>query len=75
MLKAAADAEARGWKVWEDKTNWYLDQLKAKKGMKVQPPSPALAGRLQEGRRAAHADWLKKAGADGQAMVEAYKKM
>ena len=25
---------------WADKTDWYLDQLKAK-GMKVQPPSPA----------------------------------
>ena len=52
ILKAAAAAEARGWKVWEDKANWYLDQLKAK-GMKVQAPSPALAVRLQEGRRAA----------------------
>ena len=53
ILKAAAAAEARGWKAWEDKANWYLDQLKAK-GMKVQPPSPALDDRLQEGRRAAH---------------------
>ena len=35
ILKAAATAEARGWKAWEDKANWYLDQLKAK-GMKVQ---------------------------------------
>src|SRR3954469_14916902 len=37
--KAAAVAETRGWKVWEAKANWYVDQLKAK-GMKVQPPSP-----------------------------------
>ena len=52
ILKAAAAAETRGWKAWEDKTNWYLDELKAK-GMKVQPPSAALEGRLQEDRRAA----------------------
>jgi TRAP-type C4-dicarboxylate transport system substrate-binding protein len=35
ILKAAATAEARGWKSWQDKASWYLDQLKAK-GMKVQ---------------------------------------
>ena len=53
MLKAAATAEERGWKMWQDKSGWYLDQLKAH-GMKVLPPSPALQGRLEEGRRAAH---------------------
>jgi hypothetical protein len=34
--------------MWEEKTGWYLDQLKAK-GMKVQAPSRARR-RLQEGR-------------------------
>ena len=53
VLKAAAAAEERGWKVWENKTEWYHDEI-AKKGMKVLKPSPALAGRLQEGRRSAH---------------------
>ena len=28
LLKAAADAEARGWKLSEEKNGWYLDQLK-----------------------------------------------
>src|SRR6476659_925350 len=28
VLKAAADAETRGWKVSAEKTNWYTDQLK-----------------------------------------------
>src|SRR5688500_4679557 len=42
ILKAAAAAEPRGWKMWQDKASWYLDQLKAK-GMKVQAPSDALA--------------------------------
>ena len=74
ILKAAAVAEARGWKAWQDKANWYLDQLKAK-GMKVLPPSPALAAGFKKVGEQLTADWLKKAGPDGQAIVEAYKKM
>ena len=74
ILKAAAAAEARGWKAWEDKANWYLDQLKAK-GMKVQAPSPALASGFMMVGEQLTADWLKKAGGDGQAIVEAYMKM
>lgn len=74
LLKASATAEARGWKAWEEKTNWYLDQLKAR-GMKVQPPSEALkAGFLKAGETLT-ADWLKKAGPSGQAIIDAYKKM
>lgn len=74
ILKASAAAEARGWKAWEEKTNWYLDQLKAK-GMKVNAPSPALAAGFKKAGDTLTADWLKKAGADGQAIVDAYKKM
>ncbi|KRE23884.1 C4-dicarboxylate ABC transporter substrate-binding protein [Bosea sp. Root483D1] len=74
ILKASAAAEARGWKMWEEKTNWYLDQLKAK-GMKVQAPSAALAAGFKKAGETLTADWLKKAGADGQAIVDAYKKM
>ena len=53
VLKAAAAAETRGWKLAEEKTGWYLDQLKANK-MKVLPPSAAAEGRPAEDRRAAH---------------------
>ena len=74
IVKAAATAETRGWKMWEDKANWYLDQLKAK-GMKVLPPSPALAAGFKKVGEQITADWLKKAGPDGQAIVDAYKKM
>jgi TRAP-type C4-dicarboxylate transport system substrate-binding protein len=74
ILKAAAAAETRGWKAWEEKSNWYLDQLKAK-GMTVQPPSAALKAGFQKIGEQLTADWLKKAGAEGQAMVDAYKKM
>jgi TRAP-type C4-dicarboxylate transport system substrate-binding protein len=74
ILKAAAAAEARGWKSWQDKTRWYLDQL-ASRGMKVQPPSPALAAGFKKVGEQLTADWLKKAGSEGQAVVDAYKKM
>ena len=53
VLKAAATAEERGWKSWEEKTKWYHDEI-AKKGMKVAPPGAELCRRLQEDRRAAH---------------------
>ena len=74
ILKAAATAETRGWKAWEDKSGWYIDQLKAK-GMIVQPPSPELKAGFRKIGEQLTADWLKKAGADGQAIVDAYKKM
>lgn len=74
ILKASATAEERGWKMWEEKAGWYLEQLKAK-GMKVQAPSPALAAGFKKAGETLTADWLKKAGAEGQAIVDAYKKM
>jgi len=74
VLKAAAAAEVRGWKLWENKTEWYHDEI-AKKGMKVQKPSPALEAGFKKVGEQLTADWLKKAGAEGQAVIDAYKKM
>jgi len=74
VLKASADAEARGWKMMREKTDWYLSELKAK-GMKVGAPSPELASGFRKLGETLTADWLKKAGAEGQQVVEAYKKM
>ncbi len=74
ILKAAATAEERGWKAWEAKTTWYFNELKAK-GMKVQTASPELKAGFQKAGETLTADWLKKAGAEGQAIVDAYKKM
>ena len=70
ILKAAATAEERGWKMWQEKAGWYLDQLKAK-GMKVQAPSPELAAGFKKAGETLTADWLKKAGAEGQAIIDA----
>jgi TRAP-type C4-dicarboxylate transport system substrate-binding protein len=73
VLKAAATAEKRGWKMWQDKSGWYLDQLKSH-GMKVLPPGPTLQAGLKKVGEQLTADWLKKAGADGEAVIAAYKK-
>ena len=72
IVKAAATAEARGWKAWQDKSGWYLDQLKAK-GMKVQAPSDVLATGFKKVGEQLTPAWLTTAGAEGQAMVDAYK--
>ena len=74
VLKAAADAEARGWKTSEEKTKWYLEQL-AKNGMMVAPPVPAFAGELKKIGDTMTSEWTKQAGPDGQAIVDAYRKM
>ena len=73
IQKAAQAAEERGWRISAAKTRWYTDQLAAK-GMKVQPPSDALKAGFQKVGEQLTADWLKKAGAEGQAVVDAYRK-
>ena len=73
VLKAAAAAETRGWKMWQEKSGWYLAQLKSH-NMKVQPPSPQLKAGLKKIGDQLTADWLKKAGKDGEAVIAAYKK-
>ena len=74
VLRLAKTAEERGWKVWETKTEWYHDEI-AKKGMKVQKPSKALEDGFKKIGEQLTADWLKRAGAEGQAVVDAYRKM
>jgi TRAP-type C4-dicarboxylate transport system substrate-binding protein len=73
ILKAAAIAEERGWKLAEEKSKWYLEQLTANK-MKVIPPPPALKAGLEKIGEQLTADWSKKAGPDGEAVIAAYKK-
>src|SRR5450755_4065784 len=74
LLKAAADAEVRGWKASEEKNGWYLDQLK-QKGMTIVKPAPQLTNDLKKVGDTMLQDWQKKAGPEGQAVVDAYKKM
>jgi TRAP-type transport system periplasmic protein len=72
VLKAAADAEARGWAVSQEKNDWYKKAL-TEKGMKIHAPSPKLMADMQQVGTIMLADWEKQAGPDGQAIVASYK--
>ncbi len=73
LVKAAAAAEARGWKVSEDKNTLYLEQL-AKNGMKVEKPSAQLKADLVNIGATIASEWSKQTGADGQTVLDAYRK-
>ena len=73
VLKAAATAQARGWKTSEEKNKWYIDQLAAH-GMKVLPPGASLKAGLENVGNQLTEEWLEKASGDGRTVVAAYKK-
>jgi TRAP-type C4-dicarboxylate transport system substrate-binding protein len=58
----------------DEKTQWYYEQLR-KNGMAVHKPSAQLAAGLKKVGDEMLQDWLKKAGPDGQAVVDAYRRM
>ena len=73
VLKAAADAETRGWKSSEEKNGWYIEQLKGK-GMNIVAPTAQLTTDLKKVGEVMLADWIKKSGAEGQAVVDTFRK-
>ena len=73
VVKAAADAEVRGWKVSEEKNEFYKKAL-AEKGMKILAPSPKLVADFRQVGGIMKADWTKRAGPDGEALLAAYDK-
>ena len=73
LLKAAADAEARGWATSERKTNEDLDLLR-KNGMTVYPPSAQLQSDMHKVGDTMLKEWLDKAGPEGKALIDAYRK-
>ena len=72
VLKAAAAAEARGWKLSEEKNGWYVDQLK-QKGMTIVKPSEQLTADLRRVGNVMLAEWLRKSGAEGRKVIDAYR--
>ncbi|AOB31178.1 C4-dicarboxylate ABC transporter substrate-binding protein [Bordetella sp. H567] len=73
LKKAAAQAEERGWKLSQEKNTWYQQEL-TRNGMAIVTPTPALTQGLQKVGEQMIAEWVKSAGADGQAMIDAYRK-
>ncbi|MBI5257978.1 MAG: TRAP transporter substrate-binding protein [Burkholderiales bacterium] len=73
VLKVAADAGARGWRISEQKDAEYLKELAAK-GMVVDTASEGLKRELKLIGGRMTTEWLKSAGDDGKAVIEAYRK-
>jgi TRAP-type C4-dicarboxylate transport system substrate-binding protein len=73
VLKAAADAETRGWAASQKVNTDTLAILKTN-GMAVEPPSAALKADMQKVGETMVKEWLEKAGPEGQAMLDAYRK-
>jgi TRAP-type C4-dicarboxylate transport system substrate-binding protein len=71
VLAAAAKAEARGWKMSQAETDQKIAVLK-KNGIKIVTPSANLMGSLKNIGKIMSAEWSKKAGDQGQALLRAY---
>ena len=73
VLKAAADAEVRGWAASKKTNTESLEKLKAG-GMQILPPSAALKSDMKKVGDTMLTEWLAKAGDEGKALVDAFKK-
>lgn len=73
LLDAAAAAETRGWDVSRVE-NQKLKETMASKGINIMEPSPKLVGELATIGRTISDEWAKRAGTDGQAVLDAYRK-
>lgn len=74
VLKASAEAETRGWALSKAKNNEYLDLL-MKKGMNVVAPSARLREDMAKVGNVMLQEWLQKTGPEGQAIIDAYRKL
>jgi TRAP-type C4-dicarboxylate transport system substrate-binding protein len=74
VLKAAADAEKRGWEGSRKTNTDSLQKLKAN-GMTIHTPSAQLKADMKKVGDTMLKEWLDKAGPEGQQLVDAYRKM
>ena len=73
LLKAAADAETRGWNASTKANIETLDKLRAN-GMQILPPPPQLKADMKKVGDTMLKEWLEKAGPEGQQLVDAFRK-
>jgi TRAP-type C4-dicarboxylate transport system substrate-binding protein len=73
LLKAAADAETRGWAASRRANTETLEKLKAN-GMNIIQPSPQLKADMKKIGDVMLKEWLEKAGPEGQALVTSFRK-
>ncbi len=73
LLKAGADAEARGLAASKKANTESLDKLKGG-GMSILPPPATLAADMKKVGDTLLKEWLDKAGPEGKQLVDAYRK-
>jgi TRAP-type C4-dicarboxylate transport system substrate-binding protein len=73
VVKAAAEAETRGWAASRKVNTDTMAVLKAN-GMTIAPPSAQLKADMQKVGETMVKEWLTKAGPEGQAMLDAFRK-
>ena len=73
LLKAAADAEVRGLAASKKTNTESLEKLKAN-GMNILPPSAQLKADMKKVGDVMLKEWLEKAGPEGKALVDAFRK-
>jgi TRAP-type transport system periplasmic protein len=73
LLKAGADAEARGLASSKKANSETLDKLRAA-GMQILPPSPQLKAEMKKIGEVMLKEWLEKAGPEGKQLVDAFQK-
>ncbi|MYD78126.1 MAG: TRAP transporter substrate-binding protein [Gammaproteobacteria bacterium] len=74
VLNAAAEAEANGWAKAQSLAQWYAEQLAAN-GMTVQPAGDQLIADFRKIGETMTMEWLERAGASGEALINTYKSM
>lgn len=74
VLNAAAEAEADGWVKAESLAQWYAEQLAAN-GMTVQTAGDQLMTDFRKIGDIMTMEWLERAGASGEALINAYRSM
>lgn len=72
LLDAAATAEKRGWELSRQRER-EANALLAKNGMNVNPPDAAMRAAFEKVGATILAEWQKSAGADGDAIINAYR--
>jgi TRAP-type transport system periplasmic protein len=74
LLKAGAQAESRGWAMSRKANTETLEKLKAN-GMQILQPSAQLKTDMKKVGDQMLKEWIEKAGAEGQQLVDTYRKM
>ena len=72
VQRCTARAETRGWALSEKTMDETTKRLAAE-GLKVEAATPAVRAELQKLGETMAAEWVKRAGAEGEAMLKTFR--